>query len=295
MCSDSTHSSSYIVSGGAGAVGLCVGKSILESGGDVVFTDIADKPNQEAWGLVSPFFPPPLAPPTNFFLDDILQTSEKNGTRATYHQLDGTDAAATRKLVEDTIHDTLRSPIRGLIACAGISGESDATDYDIDIFRKIMDVNVTGTFVIAREAAREMHRSQVTGSMILIASMSGSISNRGINTAAYNSSKSAILQLCRSLAAEWGHPDNSFPGSTASSTNPNPSQDPRPVYPPIRVNTLSPGHIETPIGEAARKRGLTDKWAQQNMLGRISQVGEYRAPCLFLLGEGSSYMTGAVS
>lgn len=118
---------------------------------------------------------------------------------------------------------------------------------------------------------------------------------QGLATSAYNTSKAALHQLSRSLAAEWGHPQNLFPGSTPSPTNPNPSTEPRKEYPPIRVNTLSPGHIETPISEAARRRGLTDKWADQNMLGRISQVEEYRASCLFLLGEGSSYMTGAVS
>lgn len=100
-------------------------------------------------------------------------------------------------------------------------------------------------------------------------------------------------QLTRSLAAEWGHPQNTFPGRTAGDSNPNPEAE-RKAYPPIRVNSLSPGHIETPISEAARVRGLTDKWADQNMLGRISQAEEYRAPILFLLSEGSSYMTAAV-
>jgi NAD(P)-dependent dehydrogenase (short-subunit alcohol dehydrogenase family) len=71
--------------------------------------------------------------------------------------------------------------------------------------------------------------------------------------------------------------------------------NPRPVYTAIRVNTLSPGYIDTPLSEAARVRGLTDELAKQNMLGRISQPEEYRTPVLFLLGEGSSYMTGAVS
>jgi NAD(P)-dependent dehydrogenase (short-subunit alcohol dehydrogenase family) len=49
------------------------------------------------------------------------------------------------------------------------------------------------------------------------------------------------------------------------------------------------------LSAEARKRGLTDEWARQNMLGRISVPEEFRAPVLFLLGEGSSYVTGSVS
>lgn len=262
-----------VLSGGVGAVGLCVGKSVLESGGDVVFTDLGTVPPITEWY-------------------DITNTAKANGTKASYHQLNVTDAASVARVFEDIGRD-IRHPIRGLVACAGISGESDAVDYDIEIFRRILDVNVVGTFTMAQAVAREMHKAKVTGSIVLIASMSGWVTNKGISTSAYNSSKSALHQLTRSLAAEWGHPQNLFPGSTVSPTNPNPPTGPRPVHPPIRVNSLSPGHIDTPIAEAARKRGLTEEWARQNMLGRTSFVQEYRAPCLFLLAEGSSYMTGA--
>ncbi|KAF2016374.1 NAD(P)-binding protein [Aaosphaeria arxii CBS 175.79] len=262
-----------LLSGGAGAVGLCVGKAILESGGDIVLLDVAQSPNAAQW-------------------EDIEETAKINNTKAFYYQADVTEAETIPPLF-DRIREDVRFPLRGLVACAGISGEGDAVDYDINVFRKILDVNVTGTFLVAQAVGRDMHRANVTGSIVLIASMSGWVSNRGINTSAYNASKSALHQLTRSLAAEWGHPQNTFPGSTPSDTNPNPSMEPRKAYPPIRVNSLSPGHIETPISEAARKRGLTDEWARQNMLGRVSQVQEFRAPCLFLLGEGSSYMTGA--
>jgi NAD(P)-dependent dehydrogenase (short-subunit alcohol dehydrogenase family) len=110
---------------------------------------------------------------------------------------------------------------------------------------------------------------------------------KGINTAAYNASKSAVHQLGRSLAAEWGHPQNTFAYYPAGEPR-------REIYPPIRVNTISPGHIETALTKEAQETGLVDDWAKQNMLGRISQVEEYRAAVLFLLGDGSSYMTGAV-
>lgn len=80
--------------------------------------------------------------------------------------------------VFDTIRKELRFPLRGLVACAGISGECDACDYPVDAFRKILDVNITGTFLVTQAVAREMHRENVTGSIILIASISGWISNK---------------------------------------------------------------------------------------------------------------------
>lgn len=261
-----------LISGGAGAVGTTVGKAILESGGDAVFVDMAPSPNEETWKT-------------------IKEIAATNGTRAWYHEVNVTDADSIAPLF-DTIRNELRYPLRGLVACAGISGECDACDYPIEVFRKILDVNITGTFTITQAVAKEMHRANVTGSIVLIASMSGWVTNRGINTSAYNASKSAIHQLGRSLAAEWAHPQNTFPGRTPGDANPNPDIA-RKAYPPIRVNTLSPGHIETPIAGAAKARGLVDEWEKQNMLGRISQKEEYRAPCLFLLADGSSYMTGA--
>ncbi|KAF1844461.1 NAD(P)-binding protein [Cucurbitaria berberidis CBS 394.84] len=262
-----------LISGGAGAVGTTVGKAILESGGDVVFVDIVAQPNTDTWKAIE-------------------EAARLNNTKAIYQQLDVQDEDSITSAFL-AINPQLRHSIRGLVSCAAISGESDACDYPIATFRKILDVNITGTFLIARAVAKEMHRANVPGSIVLIASISGHISNHGINTSAYNASKAAVHQLARSLAAEWGHPQNTFPGSTQSATNSNPSTESRGVYPPIRVNAISPGHIDTPLSEEARKRGLTVEWARQNMLGRISVAEEYRAPVLFLLGEGSSYMTGA--
>lgn len=80
-------------------------------------------------------------------------------------------------------------------------------------------------------------------------------------------------QLARSLAAEWGS---------------------RVGIPLIRVNTLSPGYIRTAAtAEALQKPGIESQWVGDNMLFRLSTVDEFRAPVLFLLGSGSSFMTGA--
>lgn len=144
---------------------------------------------------------------------------------------------------------------------------------------------------MVQAAGKHMLENKLGGSIVMIASMSGSVANQvsfffvfhevtmlrseqGVKTSAYNMSKSAILQLTRSLAAEWG---NHSPGA-----------------PPIRVNSLSPGYIHTPLTEGALGRAEThDIWLKGSMLGRFSWAEEYRGPVLFLLGEGSSFMTGA--
>ncbi|KAH7093171.1 hypothetical protein FB567DRAFT_557197 [Paraphoma chrysanthemicola] len=102
----------------------------------------------------------------------------------------------------------------------------------------------------------------------------GTIANRGFIAPVYNSSKAAVVQLARSLAMEWGRmkPDGS--GG-------------------IRVNSLSPGHIVTPMVEENFRRGEANReeWENNSMLGRLSTPEEYKAAGLFLLSRASSYMT----
>ncbi|KAK4494439.1 hypothetical protein PRZ48_014737 [Zasmidium cellare] len=95
----------------------------------------------------------------------------------------------------------------------------------------------------------------------------------GVDTAGHNASKAAVHQLARSLAAEWGSRIN---------------------MPLIRVNSLSPGYIRTAAtAEALQKPGMESQWTGDNMLFRLATADEFRAPVLYLLGDGSSFMTGA--
>lgn len=198
------------------------------------------------------------------------------------------------------------------MACAGISERIDAVDYPIDRFRRIIDTNISGTFLCAQAAARSFRTHEVAGSILIIASMSGSRVNRvclsfsilpsrncqildrrplyidswqGVNTSAYNASKAALHQLTRSLAAEWGSGAGNDARTVTSSKS----------FPSIRVNSLSPGYIRTEA-TAPTLRGdpaLERLWESGSMLGRLSWAEEYRAPVLFLLADGSSYVTGS--
>lgn len=100
--------------------------------------------------------------------------------------------------------------------------------------------------------------------------MSAHIANQGLYSIGMNSSKAAICQMARSLACEWG-------------------------WLRIRVNTLSPGYIASPI-----PKELYDKdpdalkvIEHQNPLGRISSPDEYRGAVVFMLSDASGFMTGS--
>ena len=78
------------------------------------------------------------------------------------------------------------------------------------------------------------------------------------------------MQLARNLASEWGEYG-------------------------IRVNTISPGYIVTAMVEELFKRypERRTEWPKQNMLGRLSKPAEYRGAAVFLISDGSSFMTGS--
>lgn len=173
----------------------------------------------------------------------------------------------------ERVGSVVRYPVRGLVACVGRSDNGAAISYSPAKFRQLLDVNIMATFNAAQACAELMKSSQSSGSMVLIASMSGHVVNRGADSSAYNTAKSGVLQLGRSLASEWGA---------------------RTQMPQIRVNTLSPGYIKTAATrEALKTPGIEDFWSEQNMLNRMSYPDEFRAPVVFLLADGSSYMTGA--
>jgi NAD(P)-dependent dehydrogenase (short-subunit alcohol dehydrogenase family) len=177
----------------------------------------------------------------------------------------------------------------GLIAAAGIQQETTALDYTAEDANRMFEVNITGVFMSAQAVAKQMIRFGNGGSIVMIASMSGSIANRvcssflfnlclahtnkadqGLICSAYNASKAGVIQLGRNLASEWGQHN-------------------------IRVNTISPGYIVTAMVEELFQKFPERRadWPTQNMLGRLSKPAEYRGAAVFLISDASSFMTGA--
>lgn len=157
------------------------------------------------------------------------------------------------------------------VANAGILGQiTDAHEYPADAFRKVIDVNVTGVFLTAQAAAREMLTRNIKGSIVITASMSGSIINKDMHWLPYNTSKGAAIQLMRGLACELGDAG-------------------------IRVNSISPGHVRTTLLESFLQTEplFENQWAAQNPMGRIGAVYELRGALAYLASDASSYTTGS--
>lgn len=157
------------------------------------------------------------------------------------------------------------------VAAAGVlKSHAGCLEYPAEQFEEVMDVNAAGVLYTAQAAGRQMSRFGNGGSIILIASMSGSITNKDHAWVSYNSSKSAVLQMARSMACELGKQN-------------------------IRVNSLSPGYIYTQMTAAYldKQPHLLDKWSDLNPMGRIGRPDELRGVVAWLASDASSFCTGS--
>ncbi|KAL7931943.1 hypothetical protein V8C35DRAFT_282272 [Trichoderma chlorosporum] len=253
------------VTGATGGLGSQVSRAILESGGDVIAIDYGDIPPATTW--------------------EPLQSLAKSLSRTlTYHACDISSQSITISVFEAAAAQA-RYPIGGLVNCAGIGTVGDSIDYPEDQTRRTLDVNLAGSLYVAQAAAKVVTKQHLEGkssgaSFVFVASMSGYITNKATPTAIYSASKAGVHQLVRSLAGEWG--------SSAQTSAPSPSSAPI-----IRVNSISPGVIQTPMTRDVLTRpDWTSIWQQEAMLKRISSPDEYRGAVVFLLADASSYITG---
>jgi sorbose reductase len=180
-----------------------------------------------------------------------------------------------------------------LVTNAGITGGAPAEDYPFDEFKQMIDVNLNGTFLFCRTAGKWMIENGVKGNILMVSSMSGSIVNRPQKQSAYNAvcitarnafwelgfieyleltqpsqSKAAAQQLMKSLAAEWA-PHG------------------------IRVNSLSPGYIQTAANEGEEMEKLSKEWIKNIPMARIAKPEEFRGTAVWMCSDASSYLTGS--
>ena len=140
-------------------------------------------------------------------------------------------------------------------------------DTPVDQFRKILDVNVTGTFIVARAAARIMTK-QGGGAIVNVGSISGVRGSKG--RAAYGASKGAVHTLTQVMAVDLARFD-------------------------IRVNAIAPGPVETPLVKSVHTPEVRRAWMHHVPMRRYATPEEMTGTVLFLLDPAQSgYLTGEI-
>lgn len=153
-----------------------------------------------------------------------------------------------------------------LINNAGISWGAMPEEMTVEQWQKVIDVNLTGCFLMAQAAGRQMLK-QCSGSIINIASIAGLTSSaNGPFYAGYVASKSGLIGLTRELAASWGRRG-------------------------IRVNAIAPGFFHSRLADAVID--IYERSIQENnVIPRVGNEGELKGVVVFLASDASSYVTG---
>jgi NAD(P)-dependent dehydrogenase (short-subunit alcohol dehydrogenase family) len=176
-------------------------------------------------------------------------------------EADVTDEAACARMVAATV--ARFGGLTTLVNSAGVGPQRDVTPSEE--FRRIVEVNLTGTWLVSH-AARAALTASAGGSVTNLASIYGLVGSS--RSPGYAGSKGGVVNLTRQLAAEWA--------------------------PAIRVNCVCPGHIDTPLtaaimGDPAWRAAMLPKYP----LGRFGRVDDVAAAILYLASAEASFVTGA--
>lgn len=190
--------------------------------------------------------------------------AEELGENALFIKHDVTKAEEWDKVVKQG--EEKFGPITVLVNNAGILGPIAKTaELDYDEYSKVIAVNQTAPFLGMKAVIPSMQKAKI-GSIVNISSLAGMLANYGFPSIAYIASKFALRGMTKGTAVEYG-PDN------------------------IRVNSVHPGFIKTPMMELATDESGGDA-LKQIPLGRLSEAVEVSNLVLFLASDDSSYITG---
>ncbi|KAJ5690480.1 hypothetical protein N7462_004872 [Penicillium macrosclerotiorum] len=181
-------------------------------------------------------------------------------------RVDITDESAVQEAMEATTQ--VLGSIDTLVCFAGVVGTMESLDMPVSQWRKILDINTTGSFICAQAAAQQMVKKGTGGSITFVASISAHRVNYPQPQVAYNVSKAALLMLKSSLAAEWARYG-------------------------IRTNSVSPGYMDTILNEGAGLDRHRQIWAERNPSGRMGSPSELTGAIVLLASSAGSYINGS--
>lgn len=232
---------SIVVTGAASGIGRACAKRLLEDGNRIVAVDLDRERLEQEFG--------PETDVLRFSAGDVARTATAD------------HAAAT---AVDAYGD-----IDGLAHFAAAHSKLNWESADEEEFNRIMSINVTGPFLMAKACARVMIDRGSRGAMVLTASggvLMGGTGENGRGGPAYTTSKGGVLVLVRTLAKSWGKYG-------------------------IRVNAISPGVVETAMTSEYSDEAMAGA-ASRAALGRVSQPEEQAAAAIWLLSDEAGFITG---
>jgi NAD(P)-dependent dehydrogenase (short-subunit alcohol dehydrogenase family) len=199
-------------------------------------------------------------------LEGAAEEVASRGRRSVAFVADVSDRAQVESAVNRAIEALGKIDI--LVNSAGIARHADAETMTDEEWRRVIDVNLDGTWWCCRAVGRHM-LERGSGSIVNIASMSGSIVNWPQAQAAYNASKAAVIHLTKSLASEWAARG-------------------------VRVNCVSPGYIGTAMTEAGFRDhpdwGKT--WLEMTPMGRMGRPADVANAVWYLASDAAGFATG---
>ncbi len=212
--------------------------------------------------------------------DDLLGLVDElraGGTDAVALQADVTDEAAVRDAVARATADL--GPVTLVANVAGGSGAgfgaAPLLSVPADEFRRVVDVNLTGTFLVARTCAERMVEHGEGGRIVNVSSQAGKLGWPLLG--AYSSAKAGVVLLTQVMAKEWGPS-----GITVNAVCPG----------TVDTDLLNPGRFFESLMDAAEPGGMAGWLEREVPLGRLQEPHEVAAAIAFLCSDDAAYITG---
>jgi len=198
-------------------------------------------------------------------LDSLVAELEKEGGQAMAVACDVTKEEEVDRLVQTTLKRFGRLDI--LVNNAGVGNVAPAEEEALEMFQRVIDVNVTGVFLCAKHCGKAMLGAG-RGSIINIASVMGMVGIGVLPQASYNTSKGAVINMTRELAAQWAKRG-------------------------VRVNAIAPGWFPTEMTEGMFDNERSVLFIERRTpMGRAGRPEELLGALLLLASDASSYITG---
>lgn len=225
-----------LITGGAQGIGYACAEALTEDGFRCILADIQG--------------------------DKVREAAEQVGGIAM--TCDMGDADQVNALFDTIAAD--HGPLAALVNNAGVAMPGDALDYSLEDFRKVIDINLVGTFLASQRAAKAMVAAGVKGAIVNMSSINAQVAIPAIP--AYCASKGGVMQLTKAMALALAPKG-------------------------IRVNAVGPGSIDTEMmaGVNADPSAMARVMSRTPM-GRVGTAREIGDVVAFLVSEKASYVTG---